>query len=90
VALVATGCGVGEQEGIARDAVRAFVAGKGYDQEEVFCTGNPVLGGHRVDVTICTARRRDGRCDWFRVEFLSEERGRVRLDRRDAGCTLPR
>jgi hypothetical protein len=60
-----------------------------YDADDVNCTGNPVLGGHRVDVTICAARRQDGRCDWFRVEFLSEERGRVRLDRRDAGCTLP-
>jgi hypothetical protein len=90
VALLVAGCGVGEQEGVARDAVRAYVAQRGaYDADEVFCTGNPVLGGHRVDVTICSVRRRDGRCDWFRVEFLSEREGRVRLDRRDAGCTLP-
>jgi hypothetical protein len=90
VALVVAGCGVGEQEGIARDAVEAYVADRAeYDQDDVSCTGNPVLGGHRVDLTICAVRRRDGRCDWFRVEFLSEEQGRVRLDRRDAGCTLP-
>jgi hypothetical protein len=90
VALLGAGCGVGEQQGVAEDAVEAYVAERAeYDARDVSCTGNPVLGGHRVDLTICAVRRRDGRCDWFRVEFLSEKQGRVRLDRRDAGCTLP-
>ena len=90
VAFLGAGCGVGEQQGVAEDAVEAYVSKRAeYDAGDVSCTGNPVLGAHRVDLTICAVRRRDGRCDWFRVEFLSEEQGRVRLDRRDAGCTLP-
>jgi hypothetical protein len=66
------------------------VAGRAdYDADEVSCTGNPVIGGRRVGLTICAVRRHGGGCDWFRVEFLDERRGRVRLDRRDAGCVLP-
>ena len=88
--IITAGCGAGGQEGLAQDAVRTYVADRAeYDADETHCTGNPVLGGHRVDLTICSVRRRDGRCDWFRVEFLSETRGRVQLDRRDAGCTVP-
>jgi hypothetical protein len=87
---VAAGCGAGGQEGLARDAVRKYVSARGgYDADVVSCTGNPVIGGQRVGLTICAVRRRDGSCDWFRVEFLDERHGRVRLDRRDAGCVLP-
>jgi hypothetical protein len=87
---VTAGCGAGGQEGLAREAVRKYVGGRAaYDADEVSCTGNPVIGSQRVGLTICAVRRRDGRCDWFRVEFLDERHGRVRLDRRDAGCVLP-
>ena len=75
---------------MAEDAVDAYVADRPeYVAGDTSCTGNPVLGGHRVDLTICAVRRASGGCDWFRVEFLSESQGRVTLDRRDAGCTLP-
>jgi hypothetical protein len=93
VALVTAaivGCAPTGQEAEAEDAVRAELqSSAGYDTDEISCTGNPVLAPGRVELTYCVVRRVEGGCDRFRVEFLSGDRTRVRLDRRDTGCVLP-
>jgi len=43
----------------------------------------------RTRVFLCTAQRRDGDCDWFRVVLSDQGSARITFDRRRAGCVLP-
>jgi hypothetical protein len=74
----------------AREQVEIHIAGRdGYDGT-VHCTRNPRpwFVEQEATVFICTARRDDGECDWYRVD-VSSGRVRVALDRVRGGCVLP-
>ena len=91
VALLLVGCSaeLPEQEA-ARNLVEIHVSQlDGYDGE-VHCTRNPRAWfvEREATVSICTARRDDGDCDWFRVTDTSPAPA-VTLERRRGGCVLP-
>jgi hypothetical protein len=94
---VAAGCGVEDaQQQAAREEVQEHVRGlgreSGYDAERVDCTDAAGMWLREVetDVFICAVGRTSGGCDWFVVDVDRERRSvAVRLDARDAGCTLP-
>jgi hypothetical protein len=91
------GCGVEDpQQEAAREEVQAHVReldrAAGYDAERVHCTDAAAVWLREVetDVFLCAVGRTAGGCDWFSVEVDRERQSvRVRLDTRDAGCTLP-
>ncbi|HEX5582085.1 hypothetical protein [Gaiella sp.] len=79
----------------AREATESHLANDpAYETGGVHCTGNPRewFVEQQASVAICAARRTDGGCDWYRVEFVpvrSRVGARIRLESRDAGCILP-
>jgi hypothetical protein len=96
VALLA-GCGTEDaQQEAAREEVQEHVRGlgpaAGYDAEQVHCTDAASTWFREVetDTFVCAVGRTSGGCDWFVVD-VDREQGSVavRLDARDAGCTLP-
>jgi len=89
--LVTAGCTAERPEqGAARQLVEIHVSQlEGYD-DEVHCTRNPRAWfvEREATVYICTARRDDGDCDWFRVTDTSPAPA-VTLEQRRGGCVLP-
>jgi len=96
VVLVA-GCATEDaQQEAAREEVQAHVRGlgseAGYDAETVHCTdaASTWFRDVETDAFLCAVRRMAGGCDWFAVDVDRERRTvDVRLEQRDAGCTLP-
>jgi hypothetical protein len=97
VAVLVAGCGTEDpQQEAAREEVQAHVRAlggdAGYDAERVHCTDAASTWFREVetDVFICAVGRTAGSCDWFAVN-VDRERSSVdvRLEARDAGCTLP-
>ncbi len=91
LALLLAGCTaeLPEQQA-ARQILQAYLVDRpGYDGT-VHCTRNPRpwFVGRTASVFICTARRDDGDCDWFRVTAAGGP-PRAALDRERAGCVLP-
>jgi hypothetical protein len=97
VAVLLAGCGAEDaQQEAAREEVQSHVrslgADAGYDTEQVHCTdaASTWFRDVETDVFICAVRRTAGGCDWFEVDVDRAQRFvAVRLDTRDAGCTLP-
>jgi hypothetical protein len=89
--VVATGgCATEGTAAEAEDALVTHLRGRpGYDTGQITCTGSPRLAPGESDLTLCLVRRREGGCDRFRVERVSGNRTRIRLDRRDASCIVP-
>jgi hypothetical protein len=96
-AVVLAGCSSEDaQQEAAREEVQAHVRAlggeSGYDAERVHCTdaASELLREVETDLFICAVGLESGGCDWFAVD-VDRERGSVdvRLDARDAGCTLP-
>lgn len=94
---VLAGCG-GAEDGtqrFAREATESYLAGyAAYDTGEIHCTGNPRpwFVERQASLVICAARRREGGCDWYRVELVpvgSRVTTRIRLEAENAGCVLP-
>ncbi len=93
--LALVGCGEDAQQQAAREETQAFVSASAssaeYDVDETHCTNSARTAIFRIEETatfVCSVRRVEGGCDWFRVE--AEEQGpRVRLSDPDAGCVLP-
>ena len=97
VAALLAGCGAEDaQQEAAREETQKHVRGlgpeAGYDAAEVHCTdaASTWFRDVETDVFICAVGRTSGGCDWFVVDVDRERRSvAVRLDTRDAGCTLP-
>jgi hypothetical protein len=97
IVLLVSGCGAEDpQQEAAREEVQAHVRalghGAGYDSERVHCTDAAAMWLRELetDAFLCAVGRAAGGCDWFAVEIDRERRSvAVRLDARDAGCTLP-
>ncbi len=95
--VVLAGCGSEDpQQEAAREEVQAHVRAlggeSGYDVERVHCTdaASSWLRDVETDVFICAVGLESGGCDWFAVDVDRERRSvDVRLEARDAGCTLP-
>ena len=60
-----------------------------YDRDRTRCTDNPAPWFIEKEATvfICAAKRRDGRCDWYRAT-LRNAGWEVVLERPNAGCVL--
>jgi hypothetical protein len=97
IAVLLTGCGAEDpQQEAAREEVQSHVRSlgreAGYDSERVHCTDAAAMWLRELetDAFLCAVGRTAGGCDWFAVEVDRERRSvAVRLDARDAGCTLP-
>jgi hypothetical protein len=97
VAVLLAGCGGAEDDTqrFAREAVESYVSDDAaYVDDGVRCTGNPRpwFVERQATVVICTVRRAEGGCDWFRVDLVplaSRVTTRIRLDAPNAGCVLP-
>ncbi len=95
IVLALAGCGEDAQQQAAREETQAFVSASAtaaeYEIAETHCTNSARTAIFRIEETatfVCSVRRVEGGCDWFRVE--AEEQGpRVRLSDPDAGCVLP-
>jgi hypothetical protein len=89
--LVLAGCTAERPEQqAAREQVEIHLATRdGYDGT-VHCTRNPRpwFVGQDATVFICTARRDDGDCDWYRVDTGSGA-WHVTLEQERGGCVLP-
>ncbi|HZG36063.1 MAG TPA: hypothetical protein VEY87_09460 [Gaiellaceae bacterium] len=96
LALLLAGCGAEDaQQEAAREEVQAHLrelGGGGYDADDVHCTDAASTWFREVETDrfVCAVRRTAGGCDWFDVA-VDRQRRRVdvRLEQRDAGCTLP-
>lgn len=92
LALLASGCSAEDPaQRYVREQVSARLAALGgYDVERTRCTSTPRpwFVEQRTEVYVCTARRRDGGCDWFRGTLVGRE-VQVTPDTRNAGCVLP-
>jgi len=68
----------------------SLTASSEYDGDRTRCTANPSpwFIEREADVFICVARRRAGRCDWYRAT-LKNAGWDVVLDRRNADCVVP-
>jgi len=90
VALVlGAGCGSeSSREAAARMAVEDSLSAE-YDREWTRCTDNPAPWFIEKEATVfvCAAKRRDGRCDWYRAT-LKNAGWEVVLERPNAGCVL--
>lgn len=93
LALGAAGCRLEDaQQEAAREEVERALAGKAaYESGGVHCTGaaRPWFVEQETHVFLCTARRRDGRCDTYRVEAPRDRPATVRPGERGGDCTLP-
>jgi hypothetical protein len=95
--VVLAGCGSEDaQQEAAREEVQAHVRGlgaeSGYDAQRVHCTDAAATWLREVetDVFICAVGVESGGCDWFAVDVdRAQPSIEVRLDTKDAGCTLP-
>ena len=90
-ALLLAGCTAElPEQAAARNLVEIHVSQlDGYDGV-VHCTRNPRAWfvERAATMYICTARRNDGDCDWFRVTDTSPA-PTVTLEQRRGGCVLP-
>lgn len=71
--------------------VRALGPDSGYDADDVHCTdaAKTFFREEETDEFTCAVRLVAGGCDWFAVLVDPDRRGAsVRLEERDAGCTL--
>ncbi len=91
----AAGCGEDAQQQAARETtqahVRASASAAKYDVDETHCTEAARTAIFRIEETssfLCAVRRKEGGCDWFRLE-VEEQGPTVRLSDPDAGCVLP-
>ena len=97
VVLLVSACGTEDpQQEAAREEVQAHVRAlgreAGYDSERVHCTDAAAMWLRELETEafLCAVGRTAGGCDWFAVELDRARRSvAVRLDARDAGCTLP-
>lgn len=95
--MLLAGCGSEDaQQEAAREEVQAHVralgSDAGYHAEDVHCTdaASTWFRDVETDAFVCAVRRVVGGCDWFAVDVDRERRlVDVRLEERDAGCTLP-
>lgn len=96
LALVCAGCSLEDaQQESAREEVQAHVRAlgpdSGYDAGDVHCTdaAKTFFREEETNEFVCAVRVVDGGCDWFAVRVDREDRRvDVRLEQRDAGCTL--
>jgi hypothetical protein len=95
-ALALTGCSVEDaQQEAAREEVQAHVRDRAdasrYDDGDVDCTdaAKTYFREEETNEFTCAVRVDEGGCDWFAVEVdRKQRRVFVRLEQRDAGCTL--
>lgn len=96
LALAGAGCSLEDaQQESAREEVQAHVRAlgpdSGYDADDVHCTdaAKTYFREEETNEFVCAVRVVDGGCDWFEVAVDREDRRvDVRLEQRDAGCTL--
>ena len=95
--LALAGCAAEDpQQEAAREEVQTHVRDRAnasrYDDGDVTCTdaAKTFFREEETNEFTCAVRVVEGGCDWFAVE-VDRERRRVvvRLEQRDAGCTLP-
>lgn len=86
-----TGCSTEDlRQADARSAVQRTVTARSGYSGDVHCTGNPKpwFVEQQASVFVCTARRDDRGCDWFRAT-LENAGWAVVLERRNGGCVVP-
>jgi hypothetical protein len=89
VVVLSVGCGTeSPREAGARTAVEESLSSD-YDRDRTRCTDNPAPWFIEKEATVfvCAAKRRDGKCDWYRAT-LKNAGWEVVLERRNAGCVL--
>ncbi len=89
--LLLAGCGSeSPRQAGARVAVQAELEASRYDVARTRCTDNPSpwFVERETTVFVCTARLRDGGCDWYRAA-LKNAGWQVVLAEPNAGCVLP-